>query len=194
MLNRVTLGSGNILYFHLQVMATGQSSTQTQPPRENRVHFPDDQVLQHDSKIVLERGLSDDELNAHLGFLQINHCYEVKFEIEDSLGEVVTWDSSKATCAVMLAAKPSSGAEGRRGHKLVLHFQSPKEKLITEEITLVNSKRDKQLTLFLHARILGNDKGTPVLREGIHCIKKNDPDDPTGQRSEFVRSDSMTFD
>lgn len=46
-------------------------------------------------------------------------------------------------------------AEGRRGHKLVLNFQSPKEKLITEEITLVNSKRDKLLTLFLHARILG---------------------------------------
>lgn len=89
----------------------GQSPTQTQPPRENRVHFPDDQVQQHDSKIVLERGLSDDELNVHLGFLQISHCYEVKFEIEDTLGEAVTWDSSKATCAVMLVAKPSTGGK-----------------------------------------------------------------------------------
>lgn len=172
-------------------MATGQSPTHSLPSRENRVHFPDDQVQQHDSKIVLERGSSDAELHVHLGFLQLNHRYEVKFAIEDTLGDAITWDNSKATCAVMLKAKPSSGAEGRQGHGLVLHFQSTKEKLITEEIALKNSSRDKQLSLILHARILAKDKGTPVLREGIHCIEKDDPNDLDCPRSEFVRSDSV---
>lgn len=172
-------------------MATDQSPTQTLPPRESRVHFPDEQVQQHDSEIILERGSSESELHVHLGFLQLNHRYEIKFTIEDALGEAVTWDSSKATCAVMLEAKSSLGAEGRQGHKLTLHFQSKKERLITEEITLINSKTDKQLTMILHARILGKDKGTPVLREGIHCIEKDESNDENGQRSEFVRSDSF---
>lgn len=38
---------------------------------------------------------------------------------------------------------------------------------------------------------LGKDKGTPVLREGIHCVEKDDSNDVSGQKSEFVRSNSV---
>lgn len=39
----------------------------------------------------------------------------MQFAVEDTLGDGVTWDSSKATCAVVLQANPLSGG------KLVLH-------------------------------------------------------------------------
>lgn len=172
-------------------MASGQGQPHSPHSRESRVHFPDEQVQRHDSKIVLERGSSDSELHVNLGFLQLNHRYEVQFAVEDTLGDGVTWDSSKATCAVVLQANPLSGAEGRQGHALLLNFQSSKEKLIAEEIILVNSTGNRKLTLILHARILGKDKGTPVLREGIHCVEKDDSNNVSGQKSEFVRSNSV---
>lgn len=57
----------------------------------SRVHFPADQVQQHDSEIIVETEAAG-ILGVHLGFLQINHQYEIRFTIRDDLGEDLSSD------------------------------------------------------------------------------------------------------
>lgn len=162
-------------------MATGGEQQPQQ--RESRVHFPDDQVAQHDSQIVIEQN-RDGHLDVHLGFLQLHYRYQIKIAIKDSLGESVMWNQSTHGLAHLIEARATSGG---KGHDLVLEFRANREKLMTDEVTLRGRQNDKTLTLNLHARVLGLDKGTPVLREGIHCIDKEDSGDADSKRSEFVK-------
>lgn len=52
-----------------------------------------------------------------------------------------------------------------------IEFFAYKEKLLKENLTIVNSKNSEEcLKLCIAARVLGKGKGTPLLRTGIHCI------------------------
>lgn len=52
-----------------------------------------------------------------------------------------------------------------------------KEKLLREELKLINEHNSVELLkLVLTSRVLGKGKGTPMLRNGIHCIGF-DPDE-----------------
>ena len=52
------------------------------------VHFPDDQVVAHDSEIAVRKDGAG-RFDVHLGFLQINHRYHITLDIDDSLGDDV---------------------------------------------------------------------------------------------------------
>lgn len=129
-----------------------------------RVHFPEDQLAQHDSEIVI-RSEGEDTLGIHLGFLQYKHSYEIHFSIKDSLDEDV--DVEHSLHARILDVMPSEDAEG---HDLTIDLSAQKEKLMHEKLKLTSSKcKSRYVILHLHARVLGKGKGTPALRNGIRC-------------------------
>lgn len=56
-------------------------------------------------------------------------------------------------------------------YEMKIEFFAYKEKLLRETLHIVNSNNDKEvLKLVIAARVLGKGKGTPMLRNGIHCI------------------------
>jgi hypothetical protein len=68
--------------------------------------------------------------------------------------------------------------EIEKDYELIIEFFAHKEKLLKEEITVINldNKEEKQKIIF-HARVLGRGKGTPMLRNGIHCIEVIDDEE-----------------
>uniref|UniRef100_A0A0B6ZZY7 Adipose-secreted signaling protein n=1 Tax=Arion vulgaris TaxID=1028688 RepID=A0A0B6ZZY7_9EUPU len=144
----------------------------------HRAHFVEphkqDDLDAHDSKIVVEP-LGHETVNVRLGFLQVKHTYEVHFTIEDGLGEDVTFDPLENLHAKFQSVNPS---EDGKGHEVVLRFSAAKEKIMQESVT-IRSKDDnsKRITLQLHARVLGKGKGTPSLKEGIHCVRIDGDED-----------------
>lgn len=56
-------------------------------------------------------------------------------------------------------------------HDIKVEYFAHREKLLREELKLINANnREELLKLILTARVLGKGKGTPMLRNGIHCI------------------------
>lgn len=64
-------------------------------------------------------------------------------------------------------------ADGHDGTSLYygigLKFFANKTKLQKEEINLINDFDQEKIKLICVARVLGKGKGTPMLRNGIHC-------------------------
>lgn len=131
-----------------------------------RVHFPDDQLQKHDAEIVIQAD-EDGQQSVHLGFLQIQHRYQIRFSIKDKLGEDIVSDPLESLNVRVLEAVPSDDGEG---HNLLIEFRAQKEKLMKEQLTLFDKQKANQLLLIFHARVLGKGKGTPALRHGIHCV------------------------
>ncbi|BFZ02132.1 hypothetical protein BsWGS_05171 [Bradybaena similaris] len=127
-----------------------------------------DDLEAHDSKILVEP-MGENTLNVRLGFLQVMHVYDVQFSIEDDLGEDVTFDPLENIHAKIESIRPS---ENRKGHDIVLTFRALKEKIMQEPVTITSSSSpSRSLVLELHARVLGQGKGTPLLKKGIHCVR-----------------------
>lgn len=58
-----------------------------------------------------------------------------------------------------------------------VEYFAHKEKLLREELKLVNANNSEELLkLVVTARVLGKGKGTPMLRNGVHCLG-SEPDD-----------------
>ena len=77
----------------------------------SRVHFPEEQISDHDSEIIVRGEGEGDRVTVHLGFLQIHHHYEVQVTIKDSLGEEVTFDPLQNLYLKILEVMPSEDGE-----------------------------------------------------------------------------------
>lgn len=74
---------------------------------------------------------------------------------------------------------------GRDYYDIKVEYFAHREKLLKEELKLVNAKNlEELLKLIITARVLGKGKGTPMLRNGIHCIGF-EPDDTESDASDF---------
>lgn len=64
-------------------------------------------------------------------------------------------------------------------YEMKIEFFAYKEKLLRETLTIVNNDEERKeiLKLIISARVLGKGKGTPALRNGIHCIGVEKGDD-----------------
>lgn len=143
---------------------------------DGHVHFKTEEVVAHDSKIQVEQP-EDGIREVHLGFLQIFHVYEITFTIKDQLGPSVTFDPFESLLVKTLKVTP---LEDGNGHEVVVEFNAHKEKLMTEKITLRSQDNsDNVLFIIFHARVLGKHKGTPSLRDGVHCLRI-EPDEDEG--------------
>lgn len=131
-----------------------------------RVHFPAEQIEKHDAHINVQT-TSEKDVAVHLGFLQMNHHYEVKFTIKDDLSEDVIANPLQNIFAKIISVMPS---EDGLGHDIVLDLAAHKERLMKEELRLNDANdKDKFIDITLHARVLGKGKGTPFIKVGIHC-------------------------
>ncbi|XP_074643173.1 adipose-secreted signaling protein-like [Tubulanus polymorphus] len=141
---------------------------------DSKVHFPVEQTNYHNAEIIIINE-SDCQISVNLGFLQINHFYDIQFTIVDDLGEDVTFDELGNIQIKMKDVRPS---EDGLGHDLTIQLLAHKEKLMNETFTLTSaSNPEKTVKVVLHARVLGKGKGTPSLKSGIHCTGINADDD-----------------
>lgn len=143
---------------------------------ETRVRFEAVQLQAHESEITLK--YNGNRIDVHLGFLQVNRHYNVTFVMQDDLGEDLTFDPLQNLHARIIDYAPS---EDGTGHKLVIEFHAHREKLLQERVTVKSQDSTKYRELHLHARVLGKGKGTPALRNGIHCCQVDDEDDSDAQ-------------
>ncbi|XP_055373591.1 UPF0687 protein C20orf27 homolog [Condylostylus longicornis] len=125
---------------------------------------------------------TDDGITVNLGFLQINHKYAIdlklpskyfdeftKLDDSNSFIPDVSSDVPNLNCHVIdFCGKPTTSSDGY--YEMKIDFFAYKEKLLKEAIKIVNAKNSEEiLKLIIIARVLGKGKGTPMLRNGIHC-------------------------
>lgn len=72
------------------------------------------------------------------------------------------------------AIKTTKGSKSKPAstkHSVTAQLFAYKEKLLHEKVCLLcGEKKANSLTFVFHARVLGNGKGTPFLKDGIKCI------------------------
>lgn len=130
-----------------------------------------------DNEIIVN-GLQVDgntaKLDIHLGFLQINHRYEIIVNLPKDV--ISGHASSKIEPAETLSSLhcrlvATSEDENNGGTVITVEFFAHKEKLLKEELTLsLPDPSHTTLRLVFHARVLGRGKGTPLLKNGVRCI------------------------
>lgn len=82
------------------------------------VHFPADQVCAHDAEIVVQP-VGDNQLDIHLGFLQIHHHYQVQLVIKDKLSEDLKFDPLQNLNVSILEAVPTD--DGKKLFSCILY-------------------------------------------------------------------------
>uniref|UniRef100_A0A182NRP8 Adipose-secreted signaling protein n=1 Tax=Anopheles dirus TaxID=7168 RepID=A0A182NRP8_9DIPT len=150
------------------------------------VHF-DQTVINdglHDNSIIYQVAPDGTSLTVHLGFLQINHRYRIELSVPaqavkdvgfvaDGNSAFVTQDVAVPNVHCRLVDFPSCTVDvkGAEHYTVTVEFFAHKEKLLKEHLHLCGREQsDRRLELILIARVLGKGKGTPMLRNGIHCI------------------------
>lgn len=157
-----------------------------------------DDDFESDNNCVTYQQAGDNIVVVHLGFLQINHRYLIELSLPSDLFKcntsvpinLVADNSSVPSIHCKLADKISlvnveaNGVDQQRAHgdspandKCIQHYVinveyfAYREKLLREELKLINANNSVELLkLVITARVLGKGKGTPMLRNGVHCI------------------------
>ena len=159
---------------------------------DHHVHFDSNCVkddFESDSSVTYQR--SGDTIIVSLGFLQINHRYMIELKLPTNLftsdldkhfvPDVTTVPSLHCRIAEFSGLKH----EEHDFFEMKIEFFAYKEKLLRETLHIVNSKNSKEvLKLMIAARVLGKGKGTPMLRNGIHCTGA-EPDEES-EASDFA--------
>jgi len=83
------------------------------------VHFPADQVREHDAEIVVQR-VGDNQLDIHLGFLQIHYHYQIQLVIKDKLSEDLKFDPLQNLNVSILEAVPTDDGKSLSYVRIVM--------------------------------------------------------------------------
>uniref|UniRef100_A0A1A9V5Y4 Adipose-secreted signaling protein n=1 Tax=Glossina austeni TaxID=7395 RepID=A0A1A9V5Y4_GLOAU len=147
---------------------------------DHHVHFDTASLkddFDSDSCVTYQR--SSDTIVVSLGFLQINHRYSIDLKLPCNLfGNIGTSPNQfqpdiTTVPNLHCRIKEFSGLKHDEHdfYEMKIEFFAYKEKLLRETLHIVNSNNSKEvLKLIIAARVLGKGKGTPMLRNGIHCI------------------------
>ncbi|XP_072027572.1 adipose-secreted signaling protein-like [Amphiura filiformis] len=140
------------------------------PPRprrqriSSRVHFPEDV---HDPEIHVSRE-RDGGVDVNLGFLQVNHRYKCCFTVINSVGGAVHIPEVKSA---MIHSVTSYVNQDEDGHDVELRIISHKDGVLSADFDMISdSDETKKCKVVIHARFLGKDQGTPLLKEGVRCL------------------------
>jgi len=112
----------------------------------------------------------DRNVEVQLGFLQLLHKYEVNFTLEGPFRRLAPRleDSEKRNVKIV-SITPQQDAS-KLDIKMDVYVAN--DKLLHERCTLVNEEDGtRNVTLHIHAKVLSKDKGTPLLKRGIHCTE-----------------------
>lgn len=144
---------------------------------------------------MIYQQVGENIVEVHLGFLQHNHRYLIELHLPADLfkcqpnavvnlvadNNIVPNVHCKLADRVVELVKESneksdhapapSTSNKEKYFVIKVEFFAHKEKLLREEIKLINSNNcEELLKLFISARVLGKGKGTPMLRNGVHCL------------------------
>lgn len=138
----------------------------------HHVHFPDSEdTFLHDADILVSP-VKDSTIHVHLGFLQLQHKYEIKFGFDSAkqTGPLAVRNMNPPNINLRVNELRPLCPSGS-SYEIVLEMLAHKEKLLKEHILLETCDDPTEtVTLVLHARVLGRGKGTPFLKTGIRCI------------------------
>ncbi|CAK9824342.1 UPF0687 protein C20orf27 homolog [Anthophora retusa] len=140
--------------------------------KEHHVHFSGGSGLGKDNNIMIQPQRHG-QIDVHLGFLQLYHRYHVEFSIPWNLcihGDRKSSAPAIATGIHNLNCHIIDLIQEKEGLRLKLKLLAYKEKILKEEVQIMCCKAGTPLNIQLNARVLGKDKGTPLLRNGIHSI------------------------
>lgn len=84
-----------------------------------------------------------------------------------------------------------NGDKSIQHYVIKVEYFAYREKLLREELKLINANNSVELLkLVITARVLGKGKGTPMLRNGIHCIGI-EPDDESEMSKDLTATHRM---
>lgn len=134
--------------------------------------------LQHNHRYLIELHLPADlfkcQPNVPINLVAANdtsqnaHC-----KLADCVTELVNETNESNDSALNMSKSAPSTSTGNHEKFFVIKVEyfAHKEKLLREELKLVNTHNLVELLkLIVSARVLGKGKGTPMLRNGIHCL------------------------
>ncbi|XP_015199353.2 adipose-secreted signaling protein [Lepisosteus oculatus] len=136
-----------------------------EPATTSHVHF-DDKL--HDS-VVMVIPEPDGNFLVKVGFLKIQHKYEIVFTLPESprLGENVSPAPVPNPHLRVTDVKPA--AEG--GLQVTCEYTAHQEGVLREEMVLLNEGGDPPcLRVRVQARVMDRHHGTPMLLEGVRCV------------------------
>lgn len=126
------------------------------------------------NEIVIEQ--EDQTIVLHLGFLKIKHWYAIEFALSspsvcfsDSPDFQTPSNPNRLHPCVLISCKTQNPSQYLFRAEIFAH----KERLLTEHITF------KGYQFVFEARVLGKTQGTPLLKDGIHCIRVEDSESET---------------
>ncbi|CAG0914435.1 unnamed protein product [Notodromas monacha] len=154
----------------------------SQMSENHHVHFTDSDDLPANDEIVVEK-LENSHFKVHLGFLQHLHRYVLTFTVpaEDfSENLEVVEDAVPSVNSKLISVKQVD-----KGLIFEVEFFAHKDKLLKEKLTLKDGVKNASLILDLNARVLGHGKGTPMLKDGVHCLSVERNDDDDGANSDW---------
>ncbi|KAG8035306.1 hypothetical protein G9C98_006752 [Cotesia typhae] len=149
--------------------------------KEHHVHFSGGSGLGFNNIMIQPQ--RHGHLDAHLGFLQRHHRYHIEFSVPwnkcihvDGKSKVPAMivDNSNLNCIV------NEVSQEKDDLRIKLELLAYHE-FLKEIIQLKCCESGTPLNITLKARVLSRDKGTPMLRNGIHSIgieaSEDDEDD-----------------
>lgn len=140
--------------------------------KEHHVHFSGSSGLGKDNNIMIQPQRHG-QIDAHLGFLQLHHRYHAEFSIpwnecthRDGKNDppAIPTGPHNPNCRIIELKQEKDGL------KLKIELLAYKEKILKEEVQIKCCEEGTALHIQLNTRVLGKDKGTPLLRNGIHNI------------------------
>ena len=146
------------------------------------VHFEQDDVVEHQNKMLVKQS-KPDQVDVHVGFLQIHHQYEIQVPISSDF--LPKSDNVVPELTDIPSISRILKIEAKDDNLVNFTFEviPTKDKLYREKVKLVDANdKTKQCTIVLHCRVLGKGKGTPMLKDGIKCTGAlPDPNDSESQ-------------
>lgn len=147
--------------------------------RPAKVQFEEDgDLFSHESVIKIVQ-LPSNLFEAHVGFLQFLHHYEIAFDFDyDSTCGLLsalqqeTPELNARITSVQCEVKPDSPTTTCH---LIVALYARKERILKAKLQLQSDgSRADILTITVVARVLGRGKGTPSLRSGIKCVGRDE--------------------
>lgn len=121
--------------------------------------------LVHHSKIVIEPG----DVVLNFGFLKVSHIYSMDFDVTREVTEPEQNELPNDVRVKVVSTATTST-------KLCIQLKTQFDGLLDFSFFLKDSSPRPPLKVIVLAKVLGRNKGTPLLKQGVRCLGRADAD------------------
>lgn len=123
----------------------------------------------HRSAVGIQQ-VDDRNIQAHVGFLQLNHRYEIQLPIP--LPTPASNYQPQLQPNLSIKSVSAEASESEPDLLLVMvELLAHKQKLLRERFVLQGPTEEQAVTVTVNARVLGPGQGTPMLRDGVRLVE-----------------------